>query len=134
MGVADVRGFEAAGDDVGLALSAVEEPAGLGGEFGPVSCPVGMGQADDIRGSAELSEWKRIDRLLADAVPGTVHDPDTDDVVQAELASDAAAARWGEDQEVGSAAERSGFRGGHGADTSGRQGAAAHDSLLGGHT
>ncbi|MFJ7124987.1 transposase [Streptomyces sp. NPDC098101] len=31
--VADVRGFELAGDDVGLTLSAVEEPAGFSGEF-----------------------------------------------------------------------------------------------------
>lgn len=48
--------------------------------------------ADDIRGPAELAEWERIDQLLADAVPGTVYDPDADDVVQAELAADAAAA------------------------------------------
>ncbi|MBK3603294.1 hypothetical protein JHN62_17390 [Streptomyces sp. MBT54] len=48
--------------------------------------------ADDVRGRAELAEWERIDQLLADAVPGPVYDPDTDDVVQAELAADAAAA------------------------------------------
>ncbi|KPI00006.1 hypothetical protein OK074_5954 [Actinobacteria bacterium OK074] len=48
--------------------------------------------ADDARGPAELAEWERIDQLLADAVPGTVYDPDADDVVQAELAADAAAA------------------------------------------
>ncbi|MEU1091505.1 hypothetical protein ACFYPN_33405 [Streptomyces sp. NPDC005576] len=48
--------------------------------------------AGDARGPAELAEWERIDRLLADAVPGTVYDPDTDDVVQAELDADAAAA------------------------------------------
>ncbi|MEU7154424.1 hypothetical protein AB0B15_41415 [Streptomyces sp. NPDC045456] len=47
--------------------------------------------ADDVRGRAERAEWERIDQLLA-AVPGTVYDPDTDDVVQAELAADAAAA------------------------------------------
>ncbi|RPK78450.1 hypothetical protein [Streptomyces sp. ADI98-10] len=46
----------------------------------------------DERGPAELGEWERITRLLADATPGTVYDPDTDDVVQAELAADAAAA------------------------------------------
>ena len=43
--VSDVRGFEVAGDDVGLALSAVEEPAGFSSEFGPVSGPLGVGQA-----------------------------------------------------------------------------------------
>ncbi|MFD9112390.1 hypothetical protein [Streptomyces bottropensis] len=42
--------------------------------------------ADDVRGPAELAEWERIEQLLADAAP------DTDDVVQAELAADAAAA------------------------------------------
>ncbi|MFE6732582.1 hypothetical protein ACFVDN_32390 [Streptomyces californicus] len=46
----------------------------------------------DERGPAELGEWERIARLLADAAPGTVYDPDTDDVVRAELAADAAAA------------------------------------------
>ncbi|MEV1093277.1 hypothetical protein [Streptomyces microflavus] len=48
--------------------------------------------AVDERGPAELGEWERIARLLADAAPGTVYDPDTDDVVRAELAADAAAA------------------------------------------
>jgi hypothetical protein len=48
--------------------------------------------ADDVRSPAELAEWERIAQLLADAAPGTVYDPDTDDVVQAELAADAAAA------------------------------------------
>ncbi|NJP53499.1 hypothetical protein HCJ93_26400 [Streptomyces sp. SBST2-5] len=48
--------------------------------------------ADDVRGPAELAEWERIDQLLAAAPPGTVYDPDTDDVVQAELAAEAAAA------------------------------------------
>lgn len=48
--------------------------------------------AVDERGLAELGEWERIARLLADATPGTVYDPDTDDVVRAELAADAAAA------------------------------------------
>ncbi|MEH0449862.1 hypothetical protein QA811_41420 [Streptomyces sp. B21-102] len=46
----------------------------------------------DVRGPAELAEWERIEQLLADAAPDTVYDPDTDDVVQAELAADAAAA------------------------------------------
>jgi hypothetical protein len=44
-GVAGVLGFEVAGDDVGLALSAVEEPSGFGGEFGLVPGPVSVGQA-----------------------------------------------------------------------------------------
>ncbi|MEV8411969.1 hypothetical protein AB0R12_41650, partial [Streptomyces niveus] len=48
--------------------------------------------ADDVRGPAELAEWERLAQLLADAAPGTVYDPATDDVVQAELAADAAAA------------------------------------------
>jgi len=48
--------------------------------------------AGDERGPAELGEWERIARLLADATPGTVYDPDTDEVVRAELAADAAAA------------------------------------------
>lgn len=48
--------------------------------------------AVDERGPAELGEWERIARLLADAEPGTVYEPDTDDVVRAELAADAAAA------------------------------------------
>ncbi|MFI1808501.1 hypothetical protein ACH415_33390 [Streptomyces californicus] len=46
----------------------------------------------DERGRAELGEWERIARLLAEAAPGTVYDPDTDDVVRAELAADAAVA------------------------------------------
>ncbi|MGA4979333.1 hypothetical protein [Streptomyces cinereoruber] len=48
--------------------------------------------ADDVRGRAELAEWERIDQLLAAAPAGTVYDPDTDPVVQAELAAEAAAA------------------------------------------
>ncbi|WP_327372258.1 hypothetical protein [Streptomyces sp. NBC_01217] len=48
--------------------------------------------ADDDRGRAELAEWERLHQLLAAAAPGTVYDPDADDVVQAELAADAAAA------------------------------------------
>ncbi|MFI1568334.1 hypothetical protein ACH4ZX_35845 [Streptomyces sp. NPDC020490] len=48
--------------------------------------------ADDVRGPAELAEWERIAQLLAAAAPGTVYDPDADDVVRAELAADAAAA------------------------------------------
>ncbi|WP_323177969.1 hypothetical protein [Streptomyces sp. NBC_00083] len=48
--------------------------------------------ADDARGPAELTEWERIDQLLAAAPAGTVYDPDVDDVVQAELTAEAAAA------------------------------------------
>ncbi|GGV53423.1 hypothetical protein [Streptomyces spectabilis] len=48
--------------------------------------------ADDVRGRAELAEWERIDQLLAAAPTGTVYNPDTDDVVRAELAAEAAAA------------------------------------------
>lgn len=48
--------------------------------------------ADDVRGLAELAEWERLSQLLATAPVGTVYDPDTDDVVRAELAADAAAA------------------------------------------
>ncbi|MFC9178855.1 MULTISPECIES: hypothetical protein [Streptomyces] len=56
--------------------------------------------AGDERGPAELGEWERIAQLLADALPGTVYDPDTDDVVRAELAADAAAAREAELREA----------------------------------
>ncbi|WP_392757013.1 hypothetical protein [Streptomyces sp. LN590] len=57
--------------------------------------------ADDDRGRAELAEWERLHQLLA-AAPGTLYDPDADDVVQAELAADAAtaAAREAELQEA----------------------------------
>ncbi|MFE0645846.1 hypothetical protein ACFW2Y_30170 [Streptomyces sp. NPDC058877] len=50
------------------------------------------GLTDDVRGRAELAEWERLDQLLTAAPSGTVYDPDTDDVVQAELAAEAAAA------------------------------------------
>ncbi|MEV6618668.1 hypothetical protein AB0N31_33390 [Streptomyces sp. NPDC051051] len=46
---------------------------------------------DDERGRAELAEWERLERLLAAAAPNTVYGPDLDDVVQAELAAEAAA-------------------------------------------
>jgi hypothetical protein len=48
--------------------------------------------ADDVRGPAELAEWERIDQLLAAAAPDTAYGQDADDVVQAELAADAAVA------------------------------------------
>ncbi|MFE5092370.1 hypothetical protein ACFRCI_18785 [Streptomyces sp. NPDC056638] len=43
--------------------------------------------ADDDHGRAELAEWERIDELLPAGAPGTVYAPDSDDVVQAELAA-----------------------------------------------
>ncbi|MDX5568019.1 hypothetical protein PYK79_38715 [Streptomyces sp. ID05-04B] len=48
--------------------------------------------ADDERGRAELAEWERIDQLFAAEAPDTVYSPDTDAVVQEELAAEAAAA------------------------------------------
>ncbi|MFG2858101.1 hypothetical protein ACGFZ9_47325 [Streptomyces mirabilis] len=48
--------------------------------------------SDDERSRAELAEWERIDQLLAAEAPDTVYNPDTDDVVQEELAAEAAAA------------------------------------------
>ncbi|MEC4576528.1 hypothetical protein [Streptomyces virginiae] len=48
--------------------------------------------AADLRGPAELAEWARIAQLLDAAGPGAVYDPDADDVVQAALAANAAAA------------------------------------------
>ncbi|MEU6310729.1 hypothetical protein [Streptomyces sp. NPDC047014] len=51
--------------------------------------------ADGLRGPAELAEWERIVQLLAEAPAGSVYAPDVDDVVQAELAADAAAAAQG---------------------------------------
>ncbi|WP_331756548.1 hypothetical protein [Streptomyces sp. NBC_01568] len=47
---------------------------------------------ENVRGRAELAEWERLSQLLAAAAPGTVYDPDADDLVQAEVAADAAAA------------------------------------------
>lgn len=40
-----MRAAQVAADDVWLTLSAVEEPAGFGGEFGLGPGPVGVGQA-----------------------------------------------------------------------------------------
>lgn len=48
--------------------------------------------ADDERGRAELAEWERIEQLLAAEASDTVYNPDTDDVVQEELAAEAEAA------------------------------------------
>lgn len=44
-GAADVRGFEGAGDDVGLVSPAVDEPAGFGSESGLVPGQVDVWQA-----------------------------------------------------------------------------------------
>ncbi|MFF0486833.1 hypothetical protein [Streptomyces sp. NPDC004435] len=48
--------------------------------------------ADDVRGRAELAEWERLDQLLVAASAGTVYAPDTDLIVQEELAAEVAAA------------------------------------------
>ncbi|WP_306324533.1 hypothetical protein [Streptomyces venezuelae] len=48
--------------------------------------------ADDVGGWAELAEGERLDQLLASAPSGIVYDPDTDAVVQTELAAEAEAA------------------------------------------
>ncbi|MDN3272387.1 hypothetical protein [Streptomyces sp. MA15] len=45
----------------------------------------------DERVREEPAERERIDQLPAAAAPGTVYDPDTDEVVQAELAAEATA-------------------------------------------
>ncbi|MBG0850333.1 hypothetical protein I2W78_00170 [Streptomyces spinoverrucosus] len=64
--------------------------------------------ADDTRGRAELAEWERIDQLLAAMTPSAVYDSDTDEVVQAELAAEtaAAAAREAEQREAARVAAR----------------------------
>ncbi|MFF7094526.1 hypothetical protein ACFY9A_19340 [Streptomyces rubradiris] len=49
----------------------------------------------DERRRAELAEWERIDQLLAAAAPGPRTTPDTDGVVRAGRAADAAAGREG---------------------------------------
>ncbi|MFF3503420.1 hypothetical protein [Streptomyces sp. NPDC003247] len=77
----------AKGMDVGAAAAALEDA-----RFDARQDSRHEDLADDVRSRAELAEWERIDQLLAAAVPGTVYDPDTDDVVQAELAAEAAAA------------------------------------------
>ncbi|MFI7360100.1 hypothetical protein ACIBTP_40055 [Streptomyces avidinii] len=78
---------EAKGMDAGAVAAALEEA-----RFDARQASRYEDLADDLRGPAELAEWERLEELLADAVPGTVYDPDADDVVQAELAADAAAA------------------------------------------
>lgn len=75
------RGMDA--DDVAAALADARSDARQ------VSRPEDL--PDDAHGPAELAEWERIDVLLAGAPAGTVYDPYTDIVVQAELAADAAA-------------------------------------------
>ncbi|MEU8465785.1 hypothetical protein [Streptomyces sp. NPDC029003] len=78
---------EARGRDAGLVAAALEEA-----RFEARQASRHEDLADDLRGPAELAEWERIAALLAAAPAGTVYDPDVDDVVQAELATDAAAA------------------------------------------
>ncbi|MGW7595087.1 hypothetical protein ACWGK9_39140, partial [Streptomyces rubiginosohelvolus] len=77
----------AKGMDAGAAAAALEDA-----RFDARQASRHEDLADDVRGPAELAEWERIDQLLAAAPPGTVYDPDTDAVVQAELAAEAAAA------------------------------------------
>ncbi|MGW4689655.1 hypothetical protein ACWEPM_32850 [Streptomyces sp. NPDC004244] len=78
---------EAKGMDAGLVAAALEEA-----RFDARQASQYEDLADDLRGPAELAEWERIAALLAEAPAGTVYDPDVDDVVQAELSADAAAA------------------------------------------
>ncbi|MCX4799952.1 hypothetical protein OG497_39615 [Streptomyces sp. NBC_01242] len=52
--------------------------------------------ADDERGPVELAEWERIAQLLA--TTGRTYDPESDAVVQDELAAEAAAAAEAEDE------------------------------------
>ncbi|MER7827012.1 hypothetical protein ABTX85_31135 [Streptomyces sp. NPDC096097] len=78
---------EARGMDAGAVAAALEEA-----RFEARQASRYEDLADDLRGPAELAEWERIAQLLAEAPAGTVYDPDVDDVVQAELAADAAAA------------------------------------------
>ncbi|MGK3110654.1 hypothetical protein [Streptomyces sp. WAC05858] len=77
----------ARGMDAGAAAAALEDA-----RFDARQASRHEDLADDVRGPAELTEWERIDQLLAAAPSGTVYDPDTDAVVQAELAADTAAA------------------------------------------
>ncbi|MEU3907237.1 hypothetical protein AB0F20_26025 [Streptomyces goshikiensis] len=78
---------QAKGMDAGAVAAALEEA-----RFDARQASRYEDLADEVRGPAELAEWERIAALLAAAGPGTVYDPDVDDVVQAELAADAAAA------------------------------------------
>ncbi|GAA2500376.1 hypothetical protein GCM10010406_41090 [Streptomyces thermolineatus] len=61
--------------------------------------------ADDVRSRAELAEWERLAQLLATAAPGTMYDPDTDDVVRAELTAEAAAAAVREARRIAARAD-----------------------------
>ncbi|MET8755224.1 hypothetical protein ABZW32_34760 [Streptomyces sp. NPDC004667] len=78
---------EARGMDAGVVAAALEEA-----RFEARQASRYEDLADDLRGPAELAEWERIAALLAEAPADTVYDPDVDDVVQAELAADAATA------------------------------------------
>ncbi|MFG2933935.1 hypothetical protein [Streptomyces achromogenes] len=77
----------AKGMDAGAAAAALEDA-----RFDARQASRHEDLVDDERRRAELGEWERIDRLLTAAAPGSVYDPDTDDVVRAELAAEAAAA------------------------------------------
>ncbi|WP_086705714.1 hypothetical protein [Streptomyces antimycoticus] len=77
----------AKGMDAGAAAAALEDA-----RFDARQASRHEDLANDVRGRAELAEWERIDQLLAVAPPGSVYDPDTDAVVQAELTAEAAAA------------------------------------------
>ncbi|MGW2987565.1 hypothetical protein [Streptomyces goshikiensis] len=72
----------AKGMDAGAAAAALEDA-----RFDARQASRNEDLADEVRGPAELAEWERIAELLAAAVPGTVYDPDVDDVLQAELAT-----------------------------------------------
>ncbi|WP_405503226.1 hypothetical protein OG501_37785 [Streptomyces niveus] len=78
----------AMGMDAGAVAEALEE-----GRFDARQDSRHEDLADGVCGPAQLAEWESLAQLLADAAPGTIYDPDTDDVVQAEQAADAAARR-----------------------------------------
>ncbi|MGI5450631.1 hypothetical protein ACQEVM_33665 [Streptomyces sp. CA-243310] len=77
---------QARGMDAGVVEAALEEA-----RFDARQASRYEDLADDLRGPAELAEWERIAALLAPR-RRALYDPDTDDVVQAQLAVDAAAA------------------------------------------
>ncbi len=78
---------QAKGMDAGAVVAALEDA-----RFDARQESRSVDLVDDVRGRAELAEWERLAQLLAAAPSGTVYDPDTDAVVQAELAAEAAAA------------------------------------------
>ena len=60
-------------------------------QLGSQTSPLAPDDVADLRRflNLGLAAWERIDQLLAAATPNAVCDPDTDDVVPAELAADA---------------------------------------------